>query len=72
MILPPSSTDGVAVRDKPVLSSAPGTSVTVTVVSPDASSFSKLPPLTSLMLLVRSRLLVWTLFGAMSCTVPVV
>ncbi|MNC70445.1 hypothetical protein D3C75_1212570 [compost metagenome] len=40
------------------------------VVSPEVSSFSKLPPLVPVMLLVRSRLLVWTLSGAVYCTVP--
>ncbi|MNJ48446.1 hypothetical protein D3C77_436390 [compost metagenome] len=54
------------------MSSVPGPSVTVTVVSPDASSFSKLPPVTDSMLLVRLTLVSWTLFGAVSCTVPVV
>ncbi|MDT4863910.1 hypothetical protein FQZ97_986440 [compost metagenome] len=44
----------------------------MTVVSPDASSFSKLPPVTDSMLLVRLTLVSWTLFGAVSCTVPVV
>ncbi|MOA43174.1 hypothetical protein D3C78_1653020 [compost metagenome] len=40
------------------------------VVSPEVSSFSKLPPLVPVMLLVRSRLLVCTLSGAVYCTVP--
>ncbi|MNJ64933.1 hypothetical protein D3C77_609200 [compost metagenome] len=44
----------------------------MTLVSPDASSFSKLPPVTDSMLLVRLTLVSWTLFGAVSCTVPVV